>query len=234
MHLYEMNQIKSDFLANMSHELRTPLNSIIGFSEILEDVDALNIRQKKFASNIRRSGRDLLELINNILDLAKLEAGKMEATPTEFPVAVLASNLAEMMRPLAERKNIKLVLNARSDVPPLFQDQIKIRQILTNLLSNAIKFTPEGGRINVDIERSIDNRFTMRVSDTGVGIPTSEQEVIFEKFRQGPAAVGENTLTREVSGTGLGLSIVKELCILLDGSIELESEVGKGLSLIHI
>ena len=228
MHLYEMNQIKSDFLANMSHELRTPLNSIIGFSEILEDVDALNIRQKKFASNIRRSGRDLLELINNILDLAKLEAGKMEATPTEFPVAVLASNLAEMMRPLAERKNIKLVLNARSDVPPLFQDQIKIRQILTNLLSNAIKFTPEGGRINVDIERSIDNRFTMRVSDTGVGIPTSEQEVIFEKFRQGPAAVGENTLTREVSGTGLGLSIVKELCILLDGSIELESEVGKG------
>ena len=228
MHLYEMNQIKGDFLANMSHELRTPLNSIIGFSEVLEDVDTLNDRQKKYVSNIRRSGRDLLELINNILDLAKLEAGKMEATPTEFPLTVLANNLCEMMRPLAEKKNIKLVLNARSDATPLFQDQIKVRQILTNLLSNAIKFTPEGGRINVEIERSIDNRVTIKVTDTGVGIPPSEQEVVFEKFRQGPAAVGENTLTREVSGTGLGLSIVKELCILLGGMIELESEVGKG------
>ena len=228
MHLYEMNQVKSEFLANMSHELRTPLNSIIGFSEVLEDVDTLNDRQKKYVSNIRRSGRDLLELINNILDLAKLEAGKMEATPTEFPIAVLVGNLGEMMRPLAEKKNIKLVLNVRSDTPPLFQDQIKVRQILTNLLSNAVKFTPEGGRINVDIERTIDNRVIFKVTDTGVGIPDSEQDVVFEKFRQGPAAVGENTLTREVSGTGLGLSIVKELCILLGGTIELESEVGKG------
>ena len=228
MHLYEMNQIKSEFLANMSHELRTPLNSIIGFSEVLEDVDALNDRQKKYVSNIRRSGRDLLELINNILDLAKLEAGKMEATPTEFPIAVLANNICEMMRPLAEKKKIKLVLDAPSDAPPLFQDQMKVRQILTNLLSNAIKFTPEGGRINMDIERSVDNRVTIKVTDTGVGIPANEQDVVFEKFRQGPAAVGENTLTREVSGTGLGLSIVKELCILLGGSIELDSEVGKG------
>ena len=229
MHLYEMNQIKSEFLANMSHELRTPLNSIIGFSEVLEDVDALNGKQKKYVSNIRRSGRDLLELINNILDLAKLEAGKMEATPTEFPIAALANNLCDMVRPLAEKKNIKLVLNVRSDTPPLFQDQIKVRQILTNLLSNAIKFTPEGGRINIDIERTVDNRVTLNVTDTGVGIPVGDQEVVFEKFRQGPAAVGENALTREISGTGLGLSIVKELCILLCGTIELES-----LSLIHI
>ena len=228
LHLYEMNQIKSEFLANMSHELRTPLNSIIGFSEVLEDVDTLNDRQKRYVGNIRKSGRLLLELINNILDLAKLESGKMEATPSEFSLSGMAANLCDMVRPLAEKKDIQLVLNANQDMPTVFQDQIKVRQILTNLLSNAIKFTPEGGRINVHVERSIDNEMTIKVTDTGVGIAEDDQEMVFEKFRQGPAAVGDNTLTREVSGTGLGLSIVKELCILLGGTINLESEVGKG------
>ncbi len=228
LHLYEMNKIKSEFLANMSHELRTPLNSIIGFSEVLEDVDALNDRQKRYVSNIRKSGRLLLDLINDILDLAKLEAGKMEATASEFSLAVLSSSLCDMVRPLAEKKNIQLVLDVDSDTPNVFQDQIKIRQILTNLLSNAIKFTPEGGRIHLDAIRDRDDQLILKVTDTGVGIAPNDQAVIFEKFRQGPAAVGDNTLTREVSGTGLGLSIVKELCILLGGTIELESEVGKG------
>ena len=232
LHLYEMNQIKSEFLANMSHELRTPLNSIIGFSEVLEDVDTLNDRQKRYVGNIRKSGRLLLELINNILDLAKLEAGKMEASPCEFSLANLASNLCDMVRPLAEKKDIQLVLNANPDMPSVFQDQIKVRQVLTNLLSNAIKFTPEGGRINVHVERATDNQMSIKVVDTGVGIAEQNQEMVFEKFRQGPAAVGDNTLTREVSGTGLGLSIVKELCILLGGSIKLESEVGKGSTFI--
>ena len=228
LHLYEMNQVKSEFLANMSHELRTPLNSIIGFSEVLEDVDALNDRHKRYVGNIRKSGRLLLELINNILDLAKLEAGKMEATPSEFSLAAMASNLCDMVRPLAEKKDIQLILNANPGMPSVFQDKIKVRQVLTNLLSNAIKFTPEGGRINIHVERNIDNQMTIKVTDTGVGIAEHDQEMVFEKFRQGPAAVGDNTLTREVSGTGLGLSIVKELCILLGGQIALESEVGKG------
>ena len=135
----------------MSHELRTPLNSIIGFSEILEGASTLTDRQRRYAANIRKSGRLLLDLINNILDLAKLEAGKMEASPTEFNVQQLAANQCDMVRTLAERKHIQLILCVDENLPPVFQDQVKIRQILTNLLSNAIKFTPDGGRINVAI-----------------------------------------------------------------------------------
>tara|TARA_B110000495_G_scaffold39999_1_gene32298 strand:- start:4885 stop:6930 length:2046 start_codon:yes stop_codon:yes gene_type:complete len=228
--LYEMNQIKSEFLANMSHELRTPLNSIIGFSEILETAKGLEDKQVRFASNIRNSGRLLLDLINDILDLAKLEAGKMEVNPSEIKLNQLISELCEMVRNLAETKNIQLTVDVHSDFPLVFQDKIKLQQILTNLLSNAIKFTPEGGRINVIAEQLESEPTTLRihVRDTGVGIAEPDQAIIFEKFRQGPSAIGKDSLTREVSGTGLGLSIVKELCILLGGNIQLVSEVGKG------
>lgn len=228
--LYEMNQIKSEFLANMSHELRTPLNSIIGFSEILETAKGLEDKQVRFASNIRNSGRLLLDLINDILDLAKLEAGKMEVNPSEIKLNQLISELCEMVRNLAETKNIQLTVDVHSDFPLVFQDKIKLQQILTNLLSNAIKFTPEGGRINVIAEQLESEPTTLRihVRDTGVGIAEPDQAIIFEKFRQGPSAIGKDSLTREVSGTGLGLSIVKELCILLGGQIQLVSEVGKG------
>jgi signal transduction histidine kinase len=226
--LYEMNQVKSEFLANMSHELRTPLNSIIGFSEILEHAKGLEDKQVRFASNIRNSGRVLLDLINDILDLAKLEAGKMEVKPSDFKIDQLVNQLCDMVRNLAESKNIKLVYDANPDLPEMYQDKIKIRQIVTNLLSNAIKFTPEGGRINVNVSRLSGDRIEIEVQDTGVGIAESDQSIVFEKFRQGPSAIGGDSLTREVSGTGLGLSIVKELCILLGGEIELESEVGKG------
>lgn len=228
--LYEMNQIKSEFLANMSHELRTPLNSIIGFSEILETAKGLEDKQVRFASNIRNSGRLLLDLINDILDLAKLEAGKMEVNPSDFKLNQLISELCEMVRNLAETKNIQLTVDVNPDFPVVFQDKIKLQQILTNLLSNAIKFTPEGGRINVTADRldSDPTELQIHVRDTGVGIATLDQAIIFEKFRQGPSAIGKDSLTREVSGTGLGLSIVKELCILLGGKIQLVSEVGKG------
>jgi len=229
--LYEMNQVKSEFLANMSHELRTPLNSIIGFSEILENAKGLEGKQVRFAKNIRNSGRLLLDLINDILDLAKLEAGKMEIRPSEFPVNQLIRQLCDMVRNLAEKKNIALVFKPEVTDPDLFQDKIKFRQILTNLISNAIKFTPEGGRITVTANRVNDNetdRIILTVEDTGVGIADSDQEIIFEKFRQGLSAIGNDSLTREVSGTGLGLSIVKELCKLLGGEITLSSVVGKG------
>lgn len=228
--LYEMNQIKSEFLANMSHELRTPLNSIIGFSEILETAKGLEDKQVRFASNIRNSGRLLLDLINDILDLAKLEAGKMKVNPSEFKLPQLISELCEMVANLAETKNIQLTVDVNSDFPVVFQDKIKLQQILTNLLSNAIKFTPEGGRINVTAEQLDSNptELQIHVRDTGIGIAAPDQAIIFEKFRQGPSAIGTDSLTREVSGTGLGLSIVKELCILLGGKIQLVSEVGKG------
>ena len=228
--LYEMNQIKSEFLANMSHELRTPLNSIIGFSEILETAKGLEDKQVRFASNIRNSGRLLLDLINDILDLAKLEAGKMKVNPSEFKLPQLISELCEMVANLAETKNIQLTVDVNSNFPVVFQDKIKLQQILTNLLSNAIKFTPEGGRINVTAEQLDSNptELQIHVRDTGIGIAAPDQAIIFEKFRQGPSAIGTDSLTREVSGTGLGLSIVKELCILLGGKIQLVSEVGKG------
>lgn len=226
--LYEMNQVKSEFLANMSHELRTPLNSIIGFSEILENAKGLEAKQTRFAANIRSSGRLLLDLINDILDLAKLEAGRMEINPSEFQVDQLISELCDMVRNLADMKKIQLVSGTAEHLPVVFQDKIKVRQILTNLLSNAIKFTPEGGRINVTAERNANDQLEIKVVDTGVGIAEDDQQIVFEKFRQGVSAIGNDALTREVSGTGLGLSIVKELCILLDGEITLESEVGKG------
>lgn len=225
--LYEMNQVKSEFLANMSHELRTPLNSIIGFSEVLE-AGELEPKQLRFASNIKKSGRLLLDLINDVLDLAKLEAGMMEVRPSEFSINQLCNQMGEMVRALAEKKSIQLVYEGDEDFETVFQDKIKIRQLLTNLLSNAIKFTPEGGKIRFTAARTADDMLTLQVSDTGVGIAEADQEIIFEKFRQGPSAIGGDSLTREVSGTGLGLSIVKELCILLGGKISLESQVGKG------
>lgn len=227
MKLHEMNQVIREFLANMSHELRTPLNSIIGFSEILESAD-LDDKQKRYAGNIRKSGRLLLELINDILDLAKLEAGRMEVNPEEFSIGEIISELCDLVRYLALDKNIALIDDFDKELPVVYQDRVKVRQILTNLLSNAIKFTPEGGRIRVSAICAEGDMLKLEVHDTGVGISEKDREIIFEKFRQGPAAIGGDQLTREVTGTGLGLSIVKELCILLGGNIQLESEVGKG------
>jgi signal transduction histidine kinase len=227
MKLYELNRLKSDFLANMSHELKTPLNSIIGFSEVLEAVEALTPKQRNYAQNIRKSGRHLLELINDILDLAKLETGRMDVRPTEVAIGLLLTELGEMVRPLAEEKRLDLQVYSDPSAPPLFQDIVKLRQILINLLSNAIKFTPEGGRIAVRATREGDE-LVLVVHDTGVGISEADQKIVFEKFRQGTSTIGADTLARSHPGSGLGLSIVKELCVLLGGTIELESVVGKG------
>ncbi len=228
MRLYEMNRLKDDFLANMSHELRTPLNSIIGFSEVLQSLDALNDKQKRYASNIQKSGRVLLEMINDILDLAKMEAGKMEVRPSEFSIHSLVEAQCDMVRSLAEDKNIDLVVEVNRSLPQVYQDQAKIQQILTNLLSNAIKFTPEGGRIVVSADHDTAGNLVLTVADTGVGIAEEDRDIIFEKFRQSGSILGEDGLTREYSGTGLGLSILKELCKLLHGEITFESELGQG------
>lgn len=228
MQLFELNRLKSDFLATMSHELRTPLNSIIGFSDVLGAIPSLDERQKRYVQNIQKSGKMLLDMINDILDLAKIESGKMEVRPAEFRLEHVVHAQCDMARPLTERKNLDLSI----DVEPglvVFQDQGKVQQILNNLLSNAIKFTPDGGRIGVAARAVDGSHFELVVSDTGVGIAEADQTHIFEKFRQGRTVMPSgDALTREYSGTGLGLSIVKELCKLLGGDISLRSELGKG------
>jgi signal transduction histidine kinase len=232
MRLYELNRLKSDFLATMSHELRTPLNSIIGFSDVLNSIKSLDEKQHRYVQNIQKSGRVLLDMINDILDLAKIESGKMELRLTEFRIEDAIAAQCDMARPLSERKNIDLEVEIEPNLPELFQDQGKVQQVLNNLLSNAIKFTPEGGRIVVSAHRESwadRDLLTLTVADTGVGIAEEDQVAIFEKFRQGKTALaGSDAMTREYSGTGLGLSIVKELCKLLGGEVSLASELGKG------
>jgi signal transduction histidine kinase len=228
MALFEMNRLKSDFLATMSHELRTPLNSIIGFSEVLAGTEQLNERQRRYASNIQSSGKMLLGMINDILDLAKIESGKMEVRTEDFSIRDVCEALTSLARPIAERKNIDLELRLDEAIPLLRQDPGKLRQILYNLLSNAIKFTPEGGRVSLRVRT--EGRFVViDVADTGIGIAEEDREKIFEKFRQaGGPGQEDGVLTREHQGTGLGLSIVRELTKLLGGDVHLESHPGQG------
>jgi len=236
MHLYEMNRLKSDFLATMSHELRTPLNSILGFSDVLATIPMLDEKQRRYVENIRGSGRLLLEMINDILDLAKIEAGKMDVRPESFAVEAIVSAQCDLVRPLAERKRIEVEFTIGREVDDVVQDKAKVQQILSNLLSNAVKFTPEGGRVTVTarLEPAEDGEhagpdLVLDVADTGVGIAEEEQQAIFEKFRQGRRLQGgEDCITREFSGTGLGLSIVRELCRLLGGDVSVESRLGQG------
>jgi signal transduction histidine kinase len=234
LHLYEMNRMKSDFLATMSHELRTPLNSIIGFSDVLGSIQSLDDKQRRYVQNIRTSGRMLLDMINDILDLAKIEAGKTEIRPVMFDVESVVSAQCDMARPMAEKKAIDVTFEIGPGLEAVEQDQAKVQQILANLLSNAVKFTPGGGR--VEIRAHLDDttdparpEIVMDVVDSGVGIAAEEQQAIFEKFRQGKVfQKGDDAMTREISGTGLGLSIVRELCRLLGGDVALESQLGRG------
>ena len=185
LQLYELNNLKNDFMATMTHELRTPLNSILGFSDVLAGADNLTERQQRYVRNIQTSGKDLLTLINDILDLAKIEAGKMDLHIVEFTVGDLLERLASMMRPLAERKNIELTTECDPAIPVLSQDPGKLQQIVYNLLSNAVKFTPEGGRVQVlALLAANPEQIELVVEDTGVGIPLEDQDSIFEKFRQ--------------------------------------------------
>lgn len=229
LRLYELNNLKNEFLATMSHELRTPLNSILGFSDVLDGSQNLTDKQKRYVNHIQTSGKNLLSLINDVLDLAKIESGKMERHPVEFSIKDLIERMVGAMLPLAERKNLDLGWDVDPRIPVLWQDNGKLQQILNNLLSNAIKFTPDGGRVRVYVELRDPATFAIIVEDTGVGIPLEEQERIFEKFRQGKTLPGKrDALTREYEGTGLGLSIVRELAKLLGGDVHLVSEFGKG------
>ena len=220
--LYESNRLKGDFLARISHELRTPLHSILGFSEVLRSATGLTEKQQRWVTNIRTSGEQLMALISDILDLAKIEAGKMQISVKTFDVIDAAEGVLTMFRQMAEKKNIDLRATYAASVPKLRQDVGKLQQILTNLVSNAIKFTPEGGRITLEIDAE-GPQVVLVVRDTGVGIAPEDQDLVFEKFRQ-----AGNIMTREYGGTGLGLSIVRELSKLLGGDVSLESELGRG------
>ena len=230
------NLAKSRFLANMSHELRTPLNAIIGFSEILADktFGDLNDRQFKYSNNILNSGRQLLPLINDILDLAKVEAGRVELVRNTFSVAQALSEVQTIVKTLANKKNISLEFEAAPDLPSLFADEAKFKQVMYNLLSNAIKFTPDGGKVFVTaaIQNSTSadaspagESLRVAVTDTGIGIKVSDRERVFKEFEQVDSSYG-----RQQQGTGLGLALTKRLIEMHGGRIRVESEgvEGKG------
>jgi signal transduction histidine kinase len=221
--LESANRHKSEFLANMSHELRTPLNAIIGFADVLGErmFGDLNERQADYLQDIRSSGKHLLALINDILDLSKVEAGRMELTLAEFSLEDALSNGMTMIRERATLHRIALELQI-DGVEVITADERKVNQIVFNLLSNAVKFTPDGGTITVTAGRE-DGQAHVSVRDTGVGIAVEDRERVFEEFRQargGSAAA--------VEGTGLGLSLTKALVELHHGRIWLESELGRG------
>jgi PAS domain S-box-containing protein len=223
----EANRAKSQFLANMSHELRTPLNAIIGFSEILHDrtFGDLTPKQDRYVGNILQSGRHLLQLINDILDLAKVDSDTVQLEYVAFPVAVAVRNIDNMVKVLLSKKNISLESNIPSDLPVVIADQTKFKQIIYNLVSNAIKFTPEGGKVTITAW-SADNGSTLQVAvkDTGIGIKLEDQERVFREFEQ-----VNNSYSRQQQGTGLGLALVRKFVNLHGGKVTVFSEgEGKG------
>jgi signal transduction histidine kinase len=218
------NRHKSEFLANMSHELRTPLNAIIGFSEVLQErmFGELNAKQAEYVADIVASGRHLLALINDILDLSKVEAGHMELQLTSFSLPAALENALTLIRERAGRHGIALELEVEDGLSEVVADERKIKQVLLNLLSNAVKFTPEGGRVGVHAALA-GGMVEVSVRDTGIGIAPEDREAIFEEFRQ---VGGDEARKRE--GTGLGLALARRFVELHGGKIWVESEVGQG------
>jgi len=219
------NRMKSEFLARMSHELRTPLNSIVGFSDLLaeESKGPLNEKQKRFINHVNAGARHLLQLINDILDVSKIEAGKIEFNADDFIVSDAIHEVLSVITPLADSKKIKIE-NVVGKECALRADRIRIKQIFYNLLTNAVKFTPEEGLVRIEAFQEPDSiRFC--VSDTGTGIPPDEQRLIFEEFHQ-----AGGTVKNPNQGTGLGLTITKKLVELHGGEIRVESNPGQGSS----
>ncbi len=214
---------KSEFLANMSHELRTPLNAIIGFSEVLAErmFGDVNDKQAEYLQDILESGRHLLSLINDILDLSKIEAGRMELEPAAFDLPSAIENALILVRERASRRGIRLGSTIDTRLGMISGDERKVKQVLLNILSNALKFTPEGGRIDIDARLHAD-RAEVSVTDTGVGIAPGDQEAVFEEFRQ----VGATD--KKAEGTGLGLALARRFIELHGGQISVQSEIGHG------
>jgi signal transduction histidine kinase len=218
------NKHKSDFLANMSHELRTPLNAIIGFSEVLMErmFGEVNAKQADYLKDIHESGKHLLSLINDILDLSKIEAGRMDLELSSFDLPSALSNAMTLVRERAQRHGITLGLEVDPRLGEFRADERKFKQIVLNLLSNAVKFTPDGGKVHV-LATEMDGKIEIAVQDTGIGIAAGDHEAVFEEFKQ----VGRD-YTRKAEGTGLGLALTKRFVELHGGAIRLQSTPGKG------
>ncbi|MBA7578790.1 Non-motile and phage-resistance protein [subsurface metagenome] len=220
----EANRAKSDFLANMSHELRTPLNSILGFSEVLQDrmFGELNEKQQEYVNYIRESGQHLLSLIDDILDLSKIEAGEIEMEPAEVRLGNLLQNSLTMIKEKALNHGIELSLKLEDEIPHIYADERKLKQIVFNLLSNAVKFTPDGGKVGIEaVEENEHIRVT--VWDTGIGIKEEDKVKLFKEFQQ-----LDSGRDKRYQGTGLGLALSKRLVEMHGGRIWVESEPGKG------
>jgi two-component system CheB/CheR fusion protein len=218
-------RVKSEFLANMSHELRTPLNSINGFSEVLfdETFGPLNAKQKQYVNNVLTSGKHLLLLINQILDMAKVEAGKMKLTLSAISMKTLLNDISMIVADMVSKKKIEMLLEITPDLPDIEADELKVKEIIYNLVSNAVKFTPEGGKIGMRAKK-IDSEIEVVVWDTGVGIAAENMGKIFEGFFR-----VDTPYSRVTEGTGLGLPLSKKLVELHGGNFAVESEgLGKG------
>jgi two-component system, NarL family, sensor histidine kinase BarA len=218
--LYESNRLKSEFLANVSHELRTPLNSILGFADLLRETVSASpdAKSMRYLQNILASGRNLLELINDLLDLAKIEAGRMDVRSEPLSLNDIFEGLISLLKPLSETRGLVIEAVVQQDVPIMHTDPAKIQQVLYNFLSNAIKFSPVGGQIALLATMETDETVRISVADRGPGIDPLRHSEIFEKFRQ-----IDGSVTRQHGGTGLGLAISKELVLLLGGTIGVES-----------
>ena len=219
------NRAKTEFLANMSHELRTPLNAIIGFSELMRDAKfgPLKAKYMEYAAAIADSGTHLLTIISDILDMAKAEANRLVLVEEEIEIARAVAFSVGTIEEMARRAEIDCRSDIPDDLPRFFGDAAKLRQILINLLSNAVKFTPSGGKISVAVEQNPDGGVAIRVSDTGIGIPSEKLPLALAPFGQ-----VESGIDRRYAGTGLGLPLTKRLIELHGGTMEIESEPGKG------
>ncbi len=221
--LYESNRLKSEFLANVSHELRTPLNSILGFAELLKDVTIADLKSSRYVQNILQSGKNLLDLINDLLDLAKIEAGRMEVRAEPLSLNDLFEGLTSILKPVMAAKSLTMTSTVSPDMPIVQTDPPKLQQVLYNFLANAIKFSPSESAIELNARVEADAFVYIGVTDKGPGIEPEKQTLIFEKFRQ-----IDGSVTRQHSGTGLGLAISKELTTLLEGTIGVDSKPNEG------
>ncbi len=226
------NKAKSEFLSNMSHELRTPLNAIIGFSEIIKDQSFGPVGQPRYteyANDIYESGRSLLQLINDILDLSKVEAGKMELQRTFVDVADAMSRCMRLIKDRANKSRVQLETVFDPSLPLLFADEVRLRQIGLNLLSNAVKFTPAGGKVTIATRAEQSGAIAIAVSDTGIGMSAADIKVALERFGQ-----AASSLSRPYEGTGLGLPLTKAMVDLHGGHLDITSEPGKGTTVTVI